>query len=162
MKLIYSLLLALAMTTRFAYADDALQATLEAHKVTRQTDGKEALAPAGEAQPGDVVEYRSIYRNVSAKTLTKVAATLPIPAGFEYIENTATARALASTDGKSFAPVPLMRVVKTAQGKNEMRPVPAAEYRYLRWSLGDMRAGTTSTVVARVRMSSGPVQAADR
>jgi uncharacterized repeat protein (TIGR01451 family) len=153
MKLIRSLLLALALTARFAHADDALTMTVEAHKVVRQADGKETFAPPDQAKTNDVLEYRTVYRNASGQVIEKAAATLPLPQGVEYIPNTATAKASASTDGRIFAPVPLVRVVSSPQGTREMEVVPPAEYRFLRWHLGDLPAGASSTVITRVRVS---------
>lgn len=136
-----------------ALADESLSATLEARKVL-VANGVERFESADTAQPNDVLEYRTSYRNRSQKTLRGVAATLPIPTGFEYIPNSAGTDALASLDGKTFAAVPLTRTVKARDGRDEVRLVPVSEYRFLRWQLGDLPAGATSTVTARVRMQS--------
>ena len=153
MKSLAALLVGLiTLTAPAAFADEPLSATLEARKVLVTTDGRERFESADTAQPNDVLEYRAVYANRSQKTLRGVAATLPIPEGFEYVVNTAGLNALASLDGKTYAPVPLTRVVK-ARGGDEVRLVPVSEYRYLRWKLGDLPAGASRTLTARMRMA---------
>lgn len=155
MKPVVALVLSLVVLVAHpAFADESLSATLEAHKVLVAPNGVERFESADTAQPNDVLEYRTSYRNRSQKTLRGVAATLPIPTGFEYIPNSAGEDALASLDGKTFAAVPLTRTVKARDGRDEVRLVPVSEYRFLRWKLGDLPAGATSTVIARVRMQS--------
>jgi len=65
-------------------------------------------------------------------------------------------------DGHTFESIPLMRKVKLDDGREVMREVPAAEYRFLRWSLGTLGAHGQQSVRARVRVSTGPVSAAQR
>lgn len=151
MRFIHCLLLSFALAAQAAQAADALESTLEAHKVVRAANGEERFASADLVRPGDELEYRSIYRNVSAKPLNEIVATLPIPEGYEYMEGTASAKALASSDGKLFAPLPLMRLVEI-DGRKELRPVPYSEYRFLRWHIGVLSPDASAVVVARVRV----------
>lgn len=75
---------------------------------------------------------------------------LPIPAGFEFLPDTARPPpAKASVDGRVFEPLPLRRVVKLADGRIKEQLVPLAEYRALRWAIGDLAAG----IVARVLLA---------
>lgn len=151
MKAFVVMMVALAAMTQAASADQPLVASLDARRVVVE-NGVEKLVPADIARPADVVEYRTTYRNVSRKSLGNVAATLPVPAGFEFIPGTTTPGVLASLDGKSYAPVPLTRRVKGADGREQIVPVPASEYRFLRWHLGELPAGASRDVVARMRM----------
>ena len=64
----------------------------------------------------------------------------------------------ASLDGRSFAPVPLMRKERTADGREVVREVPPSEYRALRWSIGTLAAKESRAVAARARVS--PLQVA--
>ena len=161
MKMIVALMLGL-FSANAAFADGPLTATLEAHKVVSQADGRETFASADAARPHDVIEYRTVYRNVSKSTLRAVAATLPVPNGFVFIAGSAGKNAEASLDGKTYARVPLTRVVRK-DGRDQVVPVPLAEYRFLRWQLGNMPANTTNTVIARMRMNDEPaVMAAAR
>lgn len=161
MKLFATLLLTLtAFAAQVAAADDALVATLAANKVVRAADGSEQVAPADAVKPDDVVEYRTTYRNRSAKTLRGVAATLPVPEGFQYIPGTGGAKVFASLDGVNYAPVPLTRLVKLPNGHSQVEEVPAHEYRFLRWQLGDLAAGTAKDVSARMRLADAPAAVA--
>lgn len=139
-----------------ALADGPLSASLEARRIGLAADGSERRLSAEGAVPGDLIEYRAIYRNASQRPLRGVVATLPVPADCEYVPGSAGRGVLASLDGKSFAPVPLMRRVRLADGREHMQAVPASEYRYLRWTLGSLHANGSSTVSARVRVSAAP------
>jgi uncharacterized repeat protein (TIGR01451 family) len=156
MKFAVVMMLGLAALTSPAFAEGPLTATLDARRVVVAANGKEALVPADSAVPNDVIEYRTTYRNVGKSTLRGVAATLPVPQGFVFVAGTATRDVLASLDGKTYAPVPLMRVVTLPDGRKRDERVPVAEYRFLRWQLGNMPVNTTNTVVARMRMSDAP------
>lgn len=156
--LVAALVLALAVPLT-ASAQSALNVSLTAHRVAVDARGRESFQPAAEAKPGETVEYRAAYRNSGIAAVGEVQATLPIPDGTEYVARTARpAPALASLDGRTFEPLPLKRRVRLANGTEAVREVPVAEYRFLRWTLGSIDAGTAETVSARVRLS--PVVAA--
>lgn len=160
MKLLASIVtFAFALLAQQTFAAEPLTATLEAHKVLLADNGKEQLAPAAQARPGDVLEYRATYRNTSDKPIRAVMATLPVPStGVEYLPNSAMPLGVeASVDGTRFAPAPLKRVVMTPEGRPQQQVVPAVEYRFLRWPLGDLPAGASKTVSARVRVTKEPV-----
>ena len=136
-----------------AFAEGDVTVALTAHRIM-VSQGKEARLPAEQAKPGDVIEYRATYTNTGGTAVRDLQATLPVPAGLEYLPKTASpVKLLASLDGKSFAPTPLMRRVKLANGKTELREVPASEYRALRWSVGALGANAARTVVARMRVA---------
>ncbi|HEY0684209.1 MAG TPA: hypothetical protein VGD45_17885 [Steroidobacter sp.] len=159
MKLFLTLLVTLsALLPQQIFAAEPLTASLEAHKVVAVTNGKEQLTSAAEAKPGDVIEYRATYKNVSKAPLHSVMATLPVPAtGVELMLNSATPAGVeASIEGTQFAPVPLKRLVKMPDGTHQQQLVPATEYRFLRWPLGDLPAGASKTVSARVRVTNEP------
>src|SRR5262245_23324881 len=139
MKLLVVLGLSLsALMAPAAFADGPLSATLDARKVLVDAHGAESFGPADTARPNDVLEYRASYRNRAPKSLRGVTATLPIPVGFEYLPNTAGKHALASLDGETYAAIPLTRVVRQPDGSEQVQAVPVAEYRFLRWPLGDI------------------------
>jgi uncharacterized repeat protein (TIGR01451 family) len=136
-----------------AYAEGDVHVALTAHRIL-VSQGKEARLPAEQAEPGDVIEYRATYVNRGTTAVRDLEATLPVPSGLEYLPRTAQpVRLHASLDGKSFAPVPLLRRVKLADGRSVMREVPASEYRALRWSIGSLGARSTRTVGARMRVA---------
>ncbi len=128
---------------------------LLAFKVGRDANGKEQMQSAGRAKPGDVIEYRATYANVSNREVKNLQATLPIPLSTEVLLDSASPKSVsASSDGRNFAPAPLMQVVKLPGGATQNRPLPLAAYRALRWPVGALGAGQNVTVRARVRLNS--------
>jgi uncharacterized repeat protein (TIGR01451 family) len=145
-----------------AHADGTVRVTLTAQHVTT-TNGREKLESAEKARPGDVIEYRAIYLNDGATAVRQMMATLPIPVGMEYLPSTALpATAQASLDGRTFAPVPLVRKQRLPDGRVTVQEVPASEYRALRWPIGALGAKESRSVVARVRVAPVAVAALTR
>jgi uncharacterized repeat protein (TIGR01451 family) len=147
---------------RPARAEGSVAVELTAARVTK-SQGSEVLAPAEQARPGELLEYRAVYRNDGAREARGLMATLPIPRGTTYVPGSAQPRRVeASLDGRAFAPVPLKRAVKTPDGRTVVQEVPVAEYRALRWPLGALPSRERRTVVARVRIEPVPVAANTR
>lgn len=137
----------------FAFANGDVRVSLTSQRVTI-VDGKEVLVSAEKARPGDVIEYRAVYQNDGRTAVRELDATLPVPNGLEYLPKTAApAVVLASTDGRTFAPVPLVRKARAADGREVVREVPLSEYRALRWSIGTLAAKESRTVRARMRVA---------
>lgn len=123
-------------------------------RVVAQPDGSQRLAPAPEVGPGDLLQYTATYRNTSQRAVRRLAATLPIPPGTEYVAAPAVSGVIeASVGGTVFEPVPLMRKVKRPDGQVALVAVPLAEYRALRWPERDLAAGSSIVASARVRVS---------
>ncbi len=123
--------------------------------VVEQARVQERRQPLRDLRPGDVVEYEARYINPTVKTVRNVQVTLPVPeGGLELLplETLSTPARSASVDGRRFDPIPLKREVRRADGRVAMEPVPLAEYRYLRWDLGDLPAGAERTVRARMQL----------
>jgi uncharacterized repeat protein (TIGR01451 family) len=145
-----SLLFASAAPSRAA---DDVVVNLKAQKVLRDASGKEKLVSAEQAKPGDIIVYEAIYRNTAKAAVSNLQATLPIPTGLELLPETSKpAGVQASTDSVTFGPLPLMRTVKTADGKSEKVEVPNSEIRALRWAVPKLGAGETFSVSARARV----------
>jgi uncharacterized repeat protein (TIGR01451 family) len=120
--------------------------------------GKPLLSPAGEGKPGDVLQYSATYRNTAATPAAKLLATLPVPTGTTLVQASAEpTQAMASTDGITFAPMPLTRMVKQADGSAHKQPVPLTEYRALRWDIGALPSGASTVVSLRVRIDAPAV-----
>ena len=127
---------------------------LTAYKVVKNA-GKETLTAADKMTPGETVEYKAVYKNTNKSAVRDVKASLPIPQGMQFVPNTAIPAApMASTDGVNFSKLPLMKQVKGADGKMHEEPVPYSEYRSLRWDLGEIPAGGSKTVSARMLLTS--------
>jgi hypothetical protein len=138
----------------FAQAASDVAVTLKAQKVLRTKEGREVLQVADRAMPGEIIQYDALYKNQSRNSVRHLAPTLPIPQGLEYVADSAKpAPSKASLDGKSFAPIPLMRQVVLANGQTKQEQVPYSEYRALRWELGDLDAGKTALISARARLA---------
>lgn len=151
--LAFAILSVVLFAPALAFADGDVHVALTAQRVTL-VDGKEVLVNAEKARPGDVIEYRATYRNDGRGAVRSLDATLPVPNGLEYLPKTATpVVVLASTDGVTFAPVPLVRKERTADGREVTREVPLAEYRALRWPIGTLAVKESRTVRARMRVS---------
>ena len=163
-RFLFALAVAAAVlgTAPVAHAGGGVTVQLTANRITK-SQGREVLSPADQAQPGETLEYRATYHNDSASEARGLAATLPIPRGTSYVPGTASPRRVeASLDGHTFAPVPLTRTVRTADGRTVVREVPVSEYRALRWPLGSLPKSQSRAVTARVRIEPTPVAALTR
>ena len=148
-KFLLALTVSFTFMANAALAAEPVKVALQALKVV-DVNGKETFTESKTAKPGEVLEYRAVYSNVSKKIITNLAATLPVPVGMEYVAlSVKPAGALASTDGKVFSAMPLMR--KNASGKAET--VPLADYRALRWTVSSLQPGKPFEVSARMRVS---------
>lgn len=147
-------LVATLATPLLAFAEGDVKVSLSAHRVTTTAAGTDVFTAADKAKPGETIEYRARYTNDGSSGVNQLVATLPIPAGMQYQPKTAQpALVTASLDGATFAPVPLKRTVRLADGSEVIREVPPSEYRFLRWTLGSLAGHTTESVRARVRVS---------
>ncbi|MCI0743820.1 MAG: hypothetical protein L0Y58_00290 [Verrucomicrobia subdivision 3 bacterium] len=146
--------LCISIPTAQAQSGNDVVVTLKAQKVTVARDGKETLRLADRATPGEIIQYDAVYKNQSKSGVRNLQPTLPIPAGLEYLPNSAKpAPAKASIDGKNFSPLPLMRQVALPDGRTKEEAVPYSEYRALRWELGDLDSGKVAVVSARARLA---------
>ena len=143
----------LSISSARAQDKEPVVSMLTAKKVVTNADGKEKLESAEQAKPGEVVQYEAVYRNQSGRDVGNLQATVPIPAGMEFIADSAKpVPSAASLDGATYAPFPLKRKVTLPDGTVAEQNVPLSEYRALRWNVGDLKAGASATVVARARL----------
>ena len=150
-----------AVLSLAAHADTGkLVSQLKVWTVVKQADGAETLQPAETVKPGDVLQYSTVYTNPTPRAVSRLVTNLPIPVGTEWVATgTLPSTVLASLDGKVFAPVPLMRKTRRADGQWVDVPVPLNEYRSLRWPEQQLAAGASFTTTARVRVISAPTPA---
>ena len=100
-----------------------------------------------------MILYTATYRNRGQSAAHNLQATLPIPEGLEYLPTSATpVNAQACTADGRFQTMPLQRTVSGPDGKPHTVVVPFAEYRKLRWAIGELAAGKTVKVTARARV----------
>jgi uncharacterized repeat protein (TIGR01451 family) len=123
-------------------------------KVTRAADGKEVLAAADRAIPGETIEYRATYSNTGRTAARQVLGTLPVPTNMEYVADSSKPQPqqAALADG-NFSAIPLKRKVRQPNGQEVEVIVPQSEYRALRWNLGDLGTNQSQTVAARMRVA---------
>lgn len=149
---------ALVALHSLAWSQPNVQTELVAEKLVRAPGGEVSRQPAAAARPGDVVVFTAKYRNSGKDAARSLVATVPVPAGMDYQgaqPGDKLAPALASLDGRTFAPVPLTRKVRTPQGE-VMQPVPLSEYRFLRWNLPELAAGAAVSVQLAAKVSTTP------
>ena len=152
--------LAVSASAQAAGAPQAATVRLSAFKVTTtMVNGApvERLEKLDGIKPGETIEYQAVYRNATPAVQTNVQVALPVPAnGLQYLPNTAVPeKAEASLDGVAFAAMPLTAAQTLTDGRKTTRVVPADQYRALRWSLGDVPAGASRTVRARMLLPLG-------
>ena len=146
---------ALAQPASASGAKPDVEAILTGKKVTVGADKKETLGDAKGVKPGEILEYQASYTNKGKAPVSNLLATVPIPEGTEYIAASAKPAGTVKAslgDGK-YAAIPLKRKVKLPDGKEVEKDVPLAEYKSLQWSLGDLAAGKSVVVTARVRVA---------
>lgn len=143
----------LAPLHAFAKGDETVQGVMEQFRIVRTAEGNESRVAALNVKPGETLEYSVRYTNRGAVAVNQLMVTLPIPPGLEWLAQTDQPRAaLASVDGVAFAPMPLKRPVKQADGRELLQDVPLFEYRALRWQVGQLGAGKTVQFVARAKV----------
>ncbi len=138
--------------------DEPLKSTLSMARVV-VANGKESLEAAPTVKPGETLEYRAKFDNISKNSLKQVLAVIPIPTNTEFIEGSEVKGAQASLDGVKYDTIPLKRKVKTASGVEVEEIIPAREYRSLRWSLAELSAGQSAVYSARVKVRDDRVEA---
>lgn len=125
---------------------EAVQINLELFKIVAK-DGKETLVAAKETKPGEVLEYRATYKNVSKSAVRNLVATLPVPKGMEYQVKTANpVGAEATIDSVTFSAIPLIDATKK-------EVIPPSQYRALRWKVPELGADKSIVVSARMKIS---------
>lgn len=132
---------------------EPVQITLTRSKIVL-IDGKESRQDAAVAKPGETLEEVATYTNKSSLGVKGLEATLPVPVNTELIvASISPGNAKASTDGQNFSALPLKRKVKQPNGVEVERPVPLAEYRYLRWYPGELAAQKSLVFSARFKVA---------
>jgi uncharacterized repeat protein (TIGR01451 family) len=135
-----------AAPTAVAGKKEAVQINLELFKIVAK-DGKETLVSAKETKPGEILEYRATYKNVSKSAVRNLIATLPVPKGMEYQVKTASpAGAEATIDNVTFSAIPLIDTTKK-------EAIPTSQYRALRWKVSELGADKSIVVSARMKIS---------
>jgi uncharacterized repeat protein (TIGR01451 family) len=138
-----------------AWAAEPVTNTLTVHRIAVLPGGEEKIETASSAKPGELLEYIAEFHNASGSTARAFSATLPLPAGTEFIPASPhPAGALASVDGVTYEPMPLKRKARQPDGTQHDVLVPLSEYRFLRWPATDLPPGGNLSFSARVAIAS--------
>jgi uncharacterized repeat protein (TIGR01451 family) len=119
--------------------------------------GQEIFKPAQQANPGDILQYKVICRNQGDALARGVLATLPVPAKeLVFVKDKSDLQNLqASMDGSVFGDLPLKKISRTPDGRMVAVDADPADYRFLRWSVGDIPPQKSATMYARMRVAPG-------
>ena len=137
--------------------ESPLESTLESYLVVEE-GGEERLTPAEQAGPGDIIEYRLLYTNVSDRALSGLVVNGPIPNNTSYLGDTDSASVNAAFTvsvgaGDEFQSEPYTRVVTDENGNQQEEVVPPEDYTQLRWEPVDSIApNQTQTYIYRVQV----------
>lgn len=137
-------------------ATSPLQSTMAAFTVV-STDEGEALEPAVNIQPGNVIEYHIVYRNIADRPLKEIKAGALVPESTVYIDGSATGAGSKALEfsidgGKTFA-VPPIHYTKTNEDGSTDEAIATPEmYNNIRWTIPVLNAGAEKTLVYRVRV----------
>ena len=134
-------------------AENPVKVNLSVHKLEMK-QGKEHFVSAESALPGDVLEYRANYKNVSNKPVDAVFASLPIPDGAEYIVASAFPKNIVARarGEKEFAITPLQQEIVGVDGKKTKAALPLAAYGAIGWQLGTIKPAASTDIRVRVRI----------
>lgn len=136
-----------------AWAAPAVTSQLQVQQVVSE-QGHEVLRPAAAAKPGDLLQYRAVYRNSGDTAATHLLVRVPVPPGTTLVAGSIRpAGAEASTDGTHFAPLPLLHTVTGHDGKPRQEPVPLSAIRAVRWDLGVLAPRESKNVELRARIN---------
>lgn len=130
-----------------------LDITLTVTKIVR-FDGGERRLEASNANPGDILEYRTEYKNIGTSTLSALTATLPLPVHTTFVLDSAYPAApevATRSDKDKFLPMPIKGISKDKEGLKSGES-PTSAYGVLRWRIVKLDPGKTIAVGARVRV----------
>lgn len=132
-------------------AEAVIASKLQVQSVT-EVSHQEVLKNVSSVKPGDLLQYSVVYSNSGTSGVSHLLGTLPIPEGTTLELDHLSTGAFASTDGKSFKPLPLMHSVVGKDGVTREEKVPLSDIRVLRWDLDSLNPQQNKTVMARVRV----------
>ena len=116
----------------------SLESLMETYLVTKDKAGQEVFTKTDSALPGDVVEYRTTYRNGGDSPLSGLVVQVPVPASTQYLPGSAHCGLphdlMVSIDGGvTWDKEPVMRIRKDGDGVEKQVIVGSKEYSHIRW-----------------------------
>ena len=108
--------------------------------------------------PGDVVEYRLVFTNITGRPVNNIQFTDPVPEGMHYLQGTAGADRegvdveFSLDGGTSYSELPMIEVV--VDGRTELRPASPEDYTDIRWTVhGEVEPDARVAAAFQVRYS---------
>ena len=106
--------------------------------------------------PGDVVEYRLVFTNITGRPVNNIQFTDPLPEGMYYLQGTAGADRedvdveFSLDGGVSYSAQPMVEVV--VDGRTEQRPASPEDYTNIRWTVhGEVQPDARVAAAFQVR-----------
>lgn len=123
-----------------------LAVSLEAFKITRGVAGAELLVMAEQAAPGELIEYRAVYKNMTSNAMSGIFAEIPVPNGLIWA---------ASSDQPKAAEVRLAdgRLVALPFVDENGQPLASELVRAVRWKIDRISAGESVVVSLRATVA---------
>lgn len=140
-----------------AASNGPVSSSLTAYAVTKDEEGNEAFTQADSVKPGQLIEYRIIYKNESAEPLSSFVINGDVPEATQFVAASANSSVAATFEVEVFdlgwVTPPAFREVTRADGTVERVAVPASDYSAVRWKLADpLAAGVEVETTYRVQV----------
>ena len=140
-------------------AKPAKELAIVAHNITAETASKAGKPRKSDAAlPGDVMEYRLAFTNTHDFALKNVVFADPIPAGLQYVAETAQSTRSDVTveysidNGATWSSRPMIEVLEN--GKKISKPAAPEQYTNVRWKVtGTVAPGATVEASFRTRVN---------
>jgi uncharacterized repeat protein (TIGR01451 family) len=115
-----------------------LESLMETLLVTKDAAGAEVLKKTDAAYPGDIVEYRTTYRNAGDSALSGLVVQIPVPPNTTYVAGSAASLVvhdlLISIDGgATWDEEPVKRMRQGEDGEKKEIIIGPEEYTHIRW-----------------------------
>ncbi len=148
--------LTLAAAACLPAAASPFRVSFESFAVEKDDDGVEHFQPVFEMAPGQVVEYRVIYENVSRTPLSALIIIGEIPEPAHFVPGSGLTQISADfeayVDGQGWSSVPVLRQTTLPDGQITTLELPASHYKAVRWKFGHvLKPGEVISALYRVR-----------
>ncbi|MFT5120013.1 MAG: hypothetical protein ACI9ST_000824 [Psychrobacter glaciei] len=128
----------------------AVNTKITASLISVDANGQEVLVPVSantRLQAGNVLEYQGYFTNTNADRVRKMTVTMSIPEQVELLRAVSPDFPYGSTDGDTFARMPLRGKVD-----NQLQEIPFKYYKAVRWDIEGVGLNDTVAVKYRARV----------